>query len=147
MRSALTLALFLFFSAAFASDTGRPTGQNCGLTDPPGTAGEAIDHGTELRIYPRVPDMGSQYSGCQVRWASDKDRWDLIGIVSVVKGEPVRLWSPAVSAITCLYDKGRIVQGDVRICPDAQALVLKSRAPGCLARMSAGANPPGCEAE
>jgi len=155
MRAALILAILLPFSPAFADETGRPTGENCGLAAPPEAAGEEVDHGLTLRIYPRARDIGSKYGGCQVRWAADKDRWNVVAIVSIVSGEPVRLWSPQVSVVTCLYDKGKLIQGDARNCPDSQSLVLKSRAAGCLEKIqrtiSQGGNPSphieGCEPE
>jgi hypothetical protein len=155
MRIALLLAILFPFSAAFADETGRPTGENCNLTAPPDAAGEEADHGSTLRIFPRARDIGAKYNGCQVRWAADKDRWNLVAVVSIVSGEPIRLWSPEVSVVTCQYDKATLVAGDRRSCPDSQALILKSRAPGCLEKIrrtvSQGGNPSphvaGCEPE
>jgi hypothetical protein len=155
MRAAVILAIVLPFSTAFATETGRPTGENCSLTAPPDAAGEETDHGSTLRVYPRARDIGGKYTGCQSRWAQDKDRWNLVGVVAIAAGEPFQLWSPEVSVVTCRYDKGQLVAGDTRTCPDSHLLILKSRAPGCLEKIrrtiSQGGNATphiaGCEPE
>ncbi len=155
MRAALLLAILLPLTPAFADETGRPTGENCNLAAPPDSAGEEVERGLTLRVFPRGRDIGSKYSGCQLRWAPVKDHWYLVAITGIASGEPVRLWSPEVSVVTCLYDKGKLVQGEVRNCPDAQNLILRSRAPGCLEKIrhavgqggNASAHVPGCEPE
>ena len=149
MRSALVLAALLPLSMALASETGHPTGENCSLSAPPEGSGEQVDRGTTVRVFPRARDIGAKYSGCQTRWAPDKDHWNVVAVVGIVSGEPVRVWSPEVSVVTCLYDKGKIVQGDTKTCPDGQSLILKSLAPGCLEKIRKGgsARPQGCEPE
>jgi hypothetical protein len=155
MRAAWFVAVLLAFCTAFASETGRPTGENCSLTAPPEAAGEEVDHGTTLRIYPRARDIVGKYAGCQLRWAQDKDRWNLVGVTAIAAGEPTQLWSPEVSVTTCRYDKGQLVAGDVKTCPDSHLLILKSRAAGCLEKIrrtiSQGGNAsphiPGCDPE
>jgi len=151
----LMLAILLLSSPAFADETGRPTGENCNLAAPPDAAGEEADHGAALRIYPRARDIGGKYSGCQLRWAQDKDHWNLVGVVAITSGEPLRLWSPDVSVVTCEYDKGALVAGDTHSCPDSRLLIMKSRAPGCMEKVrrtiSQGGNASphiaGCEPE
>ena len=135
MRTTLALALLFLSALAMADETGRPSGANCSLAAPPETAGEESVQGVTLRIFPRARDLGDKYTGCQVRWAADKDRWSLAGAVWIASGEPIRLWSPEVSVVTCLYDKGKLIQGDAKSCPDQQSLVLKSLAPGCLEKI------------
>ncbi len=125
MRAALLLAILLPVASAFATESGRPTGENCNLATPPAAAVDVVDHGAKLRVFPPAGQIGDKYAGCQVRWAPEKDHWTLVGIVSFLAGEPVRLWSPQVSVVTCLYDKGKLVQGEARSCPDGQALLLK----------------------
>jgi hypothetical protein len=125
MRIALALAMMSILTSALASETGHPTGDNCNLTSPPEAAGEVQDHGVTLRVFPRARDINGSYKGCQMKWASNKGRWDLVAVVSIVSGDPVRLWSPEVSVGTCVYDKGELVRGDARNCPDAKSLISK----------------------
>jgi hypothetical protein len=125
------------------------------MAAPPDAAGEESDHGSTLRIFPRARDIGGKYSGCQLRWTQGKDRWNLVGVVAIATGEPVQLWSPDVSVVTCRYDKGQLVAGEAKSCPASQGLILKSRAPGCLEKIrrtiSQGGNAapriPGCDPE
>jgi hypothetical protein len=155
MRATLILAILLPCSMAFAAETGRPTGDNCSLTAPPDAAGEELDHGSTLKVFPRARDIDAKYAGCQVRWVQDKDRWILVGVLGFAAGEPRQLWSPEVSVTTCRYDKGQLVAGDAKTCPDSHLLILKSRAAGCLEKfhrtVSQGGNAapkiPGCDPE
>jgi len=151
----LVFAVLVCCLPARADETGRPTGENCLVASPPVTAGEVLDQGTTLRVYPRAKDIARKYTGCQSRWRWEKDRWQLAKVVSIIEGEPMTAWSPAVSVITCLYDKGKLIQGEAANCPEPQSLILKSRASGCLDKIqrvaAQGGNKspsvPGCEPE
>jgi len=155
MRAALLACLLLIALPALADETGRPAGDNCNVPSPPDSAGETLDHGVLLKVFPRARDIGPAYTGCQGRWADDKKGWRLAGLAVIRKGEPLRYWTPEVSFVTCIYDKGKVVLGDAKSCPDQRELVLKSRAAGCEEKIrrtiEQGGNPsphlPGCEPE
>jgi hypothetical protein len=155
MRAVLFACLLFLPIAAFADESGRPTGENCNLSSPPDSAGETLDHGVTLKIFPRARDLGTKYSGCQGRWVADKKGWRLSSLVVIKDGLPMRLWKPEVSFVTCIYDKGKVVLGDPKSCPDQRELILASRAAGCLDRIqrtiAQGGNPspqlPGCDPE
>ena len=153
-----TIAIALSWSVA-AAESARPVGENCSLSSPPPLAGEEFNHGVVLRIYPRAKDIGPTYSGCQVLFAPDgPGKWAVVGLTEVVRGDPVRVWSeyernPA--RLNCRFERGRVVAGDANTCPAPQYLLVRSLAPGCVARIKdavakqgTSAGPlPGCEYE
>ncbi len=158
MRTALRLVLLSWCTLAFAGESHRPEGKNCDLNGPPHSAGEELNHGTTLRIFPRAKDIDSSYIGCQSVWAPDEEGWVLISIVFVESGDPVRIWSPHIDdprSIECVYQKGKVVKGDPRGCPAPQFLLQKFLAPSCVEKIRssvaenglAALRPPGCEYE
>jgi hypothetical protein len=132
------IALWLTIPAlAFAADEGRPHGPNCDLTAPPASAGEDMNHGITLKIYPRAKDIDASYSGCQVMFAPDDGKWLIVALTQIVAGDPVRLWSDENDAewLNCRYKNGRVVTGNPEKCPVPTSLLLKSMAAGCVAKI------------
>jgi hypothetical protein len=135
MEIATLLIAFLTVSAgASAGDTNpRPNGRNCDLASPPADAGEEMSHGTTLRVYPRAKDIDSKYSGCQVLFAPNAEKWAVVSLTEVVKGDPVRVWAGEPDpAMDCRFKQGKVVRGDPGKCPMPEFLLLKSMAPGCV---------------
>jgi hypothetical protein len=132
------VALFFLAACSPATAQPRPTGSNCNLTKPPESSGEEVNHGATLRIFPRAKDIGPGYSGCQTLWAPDGNRWVLVSLVEISRGDPTRVWSPdeADAEITaCRFKDGEVVRGDPAKCPVPRYLILKSLAPGCVERI------------
>jgi hypothetical protein len=148
------LLVLLFFSyslVAVSADSGRPVGQNCSLAQPPADAGEEMNHGITLKIYPRARNIGSNYTGCQAMWYPDGDKWGVVAIVAIEHGDPVRIWSPDggdPARFACHYKQGRVIRGDAKHCAAPEFLIAKSLAPGCVERIkAAGQFPAGCKYE
>ncbi len=117
---------------AFADDD-TPRGKNCDISAPPASAGEALSHGTVLRVYPRAKDIDSKYTGCQATLASDGERWFVVFLTEIISGDPVRVWSANEDgAAPCRFKDGKVVQGHPETCPAAESLIQKSMAPGCV---------------
>jgi hypothetical protein len=134
-RLAVFVGLLTLASGSFGAIEVRPKGTNCDLAKPPESAGEEMSHGVTLRIYPRAKDIGPAYRGCQSLWAPAGDRWTLVSMVEIVKGDPVRVWSSDSSErdiTACRFKGGRVVRGDPSNCPSPNHLILKSLAPGCV---------------
>lgn len=94
MRAAI-IAFFavVLVDAASAVDQ-RPIGNNCNLTAPPQSAGEEMNHGIVLRVFPRAKDIGPSYSGCQALFVPHGGGWKVVSLTEVAQGDPVRVWSP-----------------------------------------------------
>jgi hypothetical protein len=139
MRIGLFAYLSLLSSiAAQAGEVAHPQGANCALAAPPEAAGEELNHGLVLRIYPRARDIGSKYTGCQIMWAPDGSKWVKVSVVAIKNGDPVRLWPPDHSQselMACRYRNGRVVAGNPENCAAPQFLIAKSFAPGCVEKM------------
>ena len=148
----LIAALMTYASSVTAADE-RPKGQNCALNSPPATAGEEINHGVTLKIFPRARDMARTYTGCQTLWMPEGNKWMVVSMVVIASGDPERLWSPNATdpkRAACRYKYGKVVSGDPHQCPSPEFLIMKSLAAGCVERIvrSGGtAFPPGCEYE
>ena len=126
--------LFAFSPLAHAAGTARPAGQNCALVTPPAGAGEEMNHGVLLRIYPRAKDIGADYSGCQVMFAPHAEGWQIVALTEVVGGDPIRIWSEHErdqTVLACRYKGGKVVAGNAEKCPAVEFLLVKSLAPGC----------------
>jgi hypothetical protein len=128
----------------------EPIGANCRLSAPPADAGESPDHGVAIRIYPRARDISSSYTGCQTLWAPQKEAWVRISVTELVKGDPIRVWTPAGvddAMNACRYEKGKTVSGDARSCPAPAFLIQQSFPPGCTAKLLAAKGGPvsGCD--
>ena len=128
----LALVLGLATTAAHAE---RPNGKNCHMAAPPPSAGEKEAHGVVLRVYPRADAIDTSYSGCQLVWAPHGTRWVVISSVEVIRGDPVRIWTPNAedaSLTRCRYRDGHVTKGSVADCAAAEFLLAKSLAPGCV---------------
>lgn len=154
----LLICLLLFSVSAHSTDKDRPKGKNCDLTAPLASAGEEMNHGVVLRIFPRAKDIDSGYTGCQVMLAPEGKKWVTVSLTEVFKGDPVRVWSayeknPEVLA--CRFSRGKVVRGNAEKCPAPEFIMLKSLAPGCVqviqdavAKHGLGApQPPECDYE
>jgi hypothetical protein len=138
MQYLILAPLFFICSAAFSAESGRPTGENCSLIRPPAGAGEEMNHGVTLRVYPRAIEISKQYSGCQTIWTPSGEKWEVVSIVAIEAGDPVRVWSPAIPpppGTECRFKKGQVVKGDSNHCPQANHLILKSLTPGCVEKV------------
>jgi hypothetical protein len=104
------------------------------LALPPATAGETANHGITLRIYPRAMDIGTRYSGCQVLFAPEGEKWIVLSLTEVIDGDPVRVWSAYetdTEVLACRFKQGKVVQGNSDTCPAPRSILLESLAPGC----------------
>jgi hypothetical protein len=159
MRIALLAAILLAISPlAHSAGAERPVGKNCTLATPPSSAGEEMNHGAVLRIYPRAKDINADYTGCQVLFAPHAKKWHVVALTEVVRGEPVRVWSEHErdeAVLACRYKGGNVVAGNAEKCPAVESLLVKSLAPGCaklmqeaVAKQGLGAQHPAhCEYE
>ena len=157
----MTLALLTGISLAVGASAGeneRPTGKNCDLAAPPASAGEELNHGVTMRIYPRARDIGPGYTGCQLVWLPNGNQWFTMSAVAIERGEPIRIWAPEEAKpefLACRYEQGRVVAGDPSKCPMARFLLMRSMGPGCVETVrkavAAGGlgapRPPECEYE
>ena len=152
IRIPVLLLLTSLSMAAWSADASAPQGTNCSLDAPPPDAGEEMNHGATLRIYPRIVRIDAHYSGCQTLWAPTKTGWEIIAVTEVSAGDPVRLWSPHASGdserYACRYSKGKVVSGKAATCAAPEFLLMHSVAPGCVGKMlnaQQGSNVRGCE--
>ena len=157
MRTIVLLScMFGLTLPAIAQSEPRLTGRNCDLISPPLNAGEVMNHGVIYRVFPRAKDIGKRYSGCQVMFQPDGDKWLVVSVTEVEKGDPTWVWSPSLDnapASACRYRKGKAVFGDANDCPMPEFLIQKSLASGCsqlmqeaISKKGLGApTPRGCE--
>jgi hypothetical protein len=126
--------LLVLSGLALADDANpRPKGKNCDLTSPPPSAGEEMNQGVTVRIFPRAKDVTAKYSGCQVLFAPDGKKWVVVSLTEIVSGDPFRVWVPEDDpAMNCRYKLGKVVRGYPGKCPATEFLILKSVAPGCV---------------
>ncbi|MBW8780166.1 MAG: hypothetical protein JF585_13300 [Burkholderiales bacterium] len=131
MRQLLALSISLAISFPCIAQEKR--GENCDLETPPTTAGETFFGTDKLtvvgRVYPRLSEIATRYTGCQVVWISMNSR-------------------PATRSVTFFVD-GRVVfvnplPDDIPLCKADE----KSAETGCTSRRSvvAVSFPPGCTA-
>jgi len=148
----LLMCLLLCTLSVHAADTGKPTGKNCDLASPPAAAGETVNHGITLRVYPRTKGIDTRYSGCQVLFAPEGEKWIVLSLTEVIAGDPVRVWSAYetdAAVLACRFKQGKVVQGNPDTCPASRFILLESLAPGCtralqnaVAKYGLGAPPP-----
>jgi hypothetical protein len=136
MRHFIVLILFLFCHAVASANDGAPQGKNCHLTAPPADAGEEFNHGMTFRIYPRAKNIDANYTGCQAVFVSDGQNWVVMSLTEVIKGDPVRIWSPDgeeqdAETRACRFKDGKVVRGNSETCPAPKSLLQRSMAPGC----------------
>lgn len=150
----LLFVLFAFSVASASGQPGRPSGANCDLASPPKNSGEEFSHGLTLKVYPRARNIAADYNGCQITWMPEGKGWLVLAITAFERGDPVRIWSPDATSdparYSCTYKNGKVITGDAPKCVAPMALVKKSLAPGCVAKLvksSSGEFPPGCKYE
>jgi len=125
------LALALHAGAAAGPAAGAP---NCGLAEPPPAAGSDHYMGVLLKVYPRTPDIGPDYAGCQTLWAQSSDGWETLKVVHYAAGHVVRVENPAVPhdpVEQCLVENGAVVRGDPDLCAQLDEMRLESLPPAC----------------
>ena len=139
--SLLALAAHGFAQAA------RPRGTDCRLAAPPRAAGEIETNGPAWRVYPRAPDIGAAWRGCQTVWApKPRGGWEIVNIAVVEHREVMSIWPapPVGQAGACGVEAGGRITGDAQACRALQ----KSLPAGCLRRrLAAGAMPEDCIAQ
>ena len=129
MRALALCALFVLSAARAAP------GDTCGLDVPPPDAG--IDHhmGVLLKIYPRNPDIGPDYAGCQTLWMRGSDGWQTVMVVHYAAGHVARVDSPARPGDPverCRLDGARVLAGDAELCARLDDMRFESLPPDCV---------------
>ena len=138
MRALFFVLFFVQSTFALAAGSGHPTSLNCNLAAPPASAGEEMNHGITLRIYPRARDIDAKYSGCQTMWMPNGKQWTVVSRVAIELGDPIRIWSPQETDPTrmgCVYKNGKVVKGNAENCAAPEFLIYKSLAPGCVEKI------------
>ena len=148
-RHTAILALALHACAAAAPASGPtsapvPAGApNCGLTAPPAAAGVDRHMGVLLKIYPRNPDIGPDYGGCQTLWAQSGDGWETVTVVRYQAGHVASVDNPALPQDPvgqCLVRAGAVLRGDPELCAQLDDMRFESLPAACLDTPGA----PGC---
>jgi len=133
---------------ALALHAGAFAAPNCGLAEPPPGAGIDRTMGVLLKVYPRTPDIGPDYAGCQTLWAQSGDGWETLTVVHYAAGHVVRVENPAVPhdpVEQCLVEDGAVVRGDPGLCAQLDDMRFESLPPACLdAADGAGPAAPSC---
>jgi len=135
-RSILSLALLLHAGLVAAAP-----GVNCNLDAPPAEAGVDRYLGVLLKVYPRTPDIGPDYAGCQTLWAQTSDGWEVLGVAHFAGGRVVRVENPATPhdpVEQCLVRDGAVVRGDPELCAQLDDMRFESLPAGCLDPGKAG---------
>ena len=117
---------------------------NCALVAPPAQAGVDRHLGVLLKVYPRNPDIGPDYAGCQTLWAQASDGWETITVVHYRAGHVIRVESPAVAGDPveqCLVSDGAVVRGDPALCAQLDDMRVESLPADCLDADGSGAGP------
>jgi hypothetical protein len=136
----LFLSLLASLPAHAAPAPAAPAAPNCGLAQPPLDAGFDRHMGALLRVYPRNPDIGPAYAGCQTLWMQDGDGWQAVTIVHYEGGRVSRVESPAGDLgplERCLLKDGAVLKGDPALCADLDTMRFESRPAACLAESGA----------
>jgi hypothetical protein len=139
-RSCCVFFASMVFASLLHAKEPRPAGMNCDLSAPPPGAGEEIRAGGKLLVYPRARDIVVTYSGCQAIWSAAGGDWQLVSLVLVEIGNPVRVWSAAPGeqpGERCKYNVGKLVAGDPQQCLAPGLLLMKSLPPGCVQKVQA----------
>jgi hypothetical protein len=134
----LMLCVMVFAHVLECAADGRPVGRNCNLPSPPRGSGEEFSHGATLKTFPRARDIGSNYTGCQITWAPEGRKWEILSVTQIDGGDPVRIWTPLnVDTVpySCTYKNGKVVTGNALNCVAAEYLIKQSMAPGCVAKL------------
>lgn len=139
--SALLFALLAASSPAVSIPKSIPSdAPNCALEGPPESAGEVVVQDSVSRVYPRLPDIGPKYKGCQMTWVSVGEEMILASVVYFKKGQPSLMWSQAFEdeKLVCKYKKERLASGPAGLCPVYEQLPVPSMPAGCAEKLSSG---------
>jgi hypothetical protein len=140
----LALAALALHAAARAAAPAPATAPNCALAAPPAQAGVDRHLGVLLKVYPRNPDIGADYTGCQTLWAQAIDGWETITVVHYLGGRVVRVQNPSVAGDPveqCLVRNGVVVRGDPALCAQLDDMRVESLPADCLDTDAGGAGP------
>jgi len=125
---------------------------NCDLRAPPLDAGVDSSMGQLIKVYPRNPDIGPAYAGCQTLWAEDNDGWSVITVAHYAAGHVAWIESPQEAhdpMAECRVEAGQVVRGDPALCAQLDEIRFESLPAACLgapASASASASAvPACE--
>jgi hypothetical protein len=126
--------------AAPAVSTPAP---NCGLSQPPSDAGVDRHGDVVLRIYPRNPDIGPRYAGCQTLWMQDGDTWQTLTVVHYEAGRVS--WIETAMGDKgpldlCLVKNGVVLRGDPAQCAELDTMRFESAPASCLSASATGAS-------
>lgn len=113
------------------------SGLNCDLATPPSTSGETQAHGVIIYVYPRNPDIGENFSGCQTRWFRDGNRFRKLSVTRYVNGKAFAYDDINVDgkvSYHCQYSAGLQDKRNDARCPDFKNIMTKSYQPGCYSK-------------
>jgi hypothetical protein len=125
-----------------------PVAAHCALAAPPPEAGIDLYMGTLLKIYPRNPDIGPAYAGCQTLWAQSDDGWETVTVTHYVAGHVVQVDSPGKPddpVETCRLEHGAVVRGDPDLCAQLDDMRFESLPADCRDRLDGGPADPHCQ--
>ncbi len=117
-----------------------PAPPNCGLTAPPPDAGIDSSMGQLVKVYPRNPDIGPAYGGCQTLWAEDDGGWSAITVAHYAAGHVAWIESPQEAhdpMAECRVEAGQLVRGDPALCAQLDEIRFESLPAGCLRALQA----------
>jgi hypothetical protein len=143
LRTAALLALILpvpHAGAAPVAPSATQAAPNCALAAPPAGAGVDRHMGALLKVYPRGPDIGRAYSGCQTLWLQSGDGWETLTVLHYANGRVARVENPAVPhdpVEACLVRNGIVEQGDPELCGQLDDMRIESLPAACLDRPDA----------
>jgi hypothetical protein len=127
-----------------------PAPRNCMLAGPPPEAGVDSSMGQLIKVYPRNPDIGPDYGGCQTLWAEDGDGWTVVTVAHYSAGHVAWIDSPQEEhdpMTACRVDGGKLVRGDPALCAGLDEIRFESLPAACLLEPAAATMPAGqaCE--
>jgi hypothetical protein len=132
----------LFKDHVSKADDGRPKGLNCDLAAPPAGSGEVQRGQLTYQVYPRKPDLGPRYTGCQMFWAVD-DRWTasdrqppaLFWVLYFTHGKITRFWTAEIFGNwrVCHDQNLHLIEGRDG-CPPPEFVQFKTYPAGCVSR-------------
>jgi hypothetical protein len=111
---------------------------NCSVSLPPANAGEDVNHGALMKIYPRKSEMGPEYTGCQSTWIEHQGNWVLLSVFYFERGLLRALRMPHEQTrskdIYCWYKDSKLEPGSSKRCfaPAQEVVPSSSYAPGCM---------------
>jgi hypothetical protein len=135
LRRALPI-FYLAASTCLPTHAAAPTpAPNCGLSQPPREAGVDRHGDVILRVYPRNPDIGPRYAGCQTLWMQDGDTWQTLTVVHYEAGRVS--WIETAMGDKgpldrCLVQDGVVRKGDPAQCAELDAMRFESAPASCL---------------